>query len=360
MKLEDKLSWKGKAARIGAAILMPLMGFLEKEAKGQTYLTDFNKDGVVDTKDMTDFADAWLAESEGREVIPVYDCGCLDQAGKTYKLVTDLGAEWGLNSCLSIDANNVCIDLNRHKVIDSTSNTPYGIYCIGHSGLTIKNGQLKNFQQAGIYLENCNDALISDVNSVVTARYSSGISILRSNNGRMKDVNGHSFWPGRCGLLFSQVDGWEIINSEGIGDTGIHVGTRANSLYRTNGSTIKNSSFYGRVTDVSSTNLDNLFVDCEFESEVGLLNRASSLKIAVPGQNRAKVSVSNNQGLLEFLGHTNQKGEVPEIIVPWYSSINGQRENFGPYTIEVKGRYGKEAKKICDVNTPNYISISLD
>ena len=130
---QNKLSWRQKVVRIGASVLFPIAGclgsaktakadesnylpadFLRSTQSAEVYESnklpaDFNKDGIVDVRDMEAFGDAWL-ETEGQTsgIIPVYECGCLDQAGATYVLMNDVEAQ---GDCFEIGADGINLNL---------------------------------------------------------------------------------------------------------------------------------------------------------------------------------------------------------------------------------------------------------
>src|SRR4030042_5090116 len=145
MTLENKLkqnnlSWRQKAV-IGAAIaLLPvtsLLGFgksaranesnklpadfLNSTQSAEVYESntlsaDFNRDGIVDAEDLKAFGDAWLAATEGQtnRIIPVYECGCLDQAGATYVLMKDINNVEG--DCFTAKTGDFVFNFNESEV----------------------------------------------------------------------------------------------------------------------------------------------------------------------------------------------------------------------------------------------------
>jgi hypothetical protein len=74
-----------------------------------------------------------------------------------YRLCRNLcvSASGDISSAIVIEADNVVLDLGGHCVSTpkrGSKQLPYGIVCVGHSGITIRNGCVKNFAFNGILL----------------------------------------------------------------------------------------------------------------------------------------------------------------------------------------------------------------
>jgi len=105
---------------------------------------DFNQDRVVDIEDMIDFANQWLANIEGREIIHVYECGCLDQEGAKYVLKNDITTS---GNCFTISANDISFDLGEFTITGDYDGLSSGVRVNGYDSITISGGSISDFSK---------------------------------------------------------------------------------------------------------------------------------------------------------------------------------------------------------------------
>lgn len=329
-----------------------VLGTAESAKGGDYFPADFNHDGVVDTKDVTDFATQWLAESEGKKVTPVYECGCLNEPDSVYVLKNDvLTIFGGPDPCFTIQSDNVTFDLGGHKINEQNYIAKKGIYSSGHSNIVISNGEINNFQENGIKLDNCNHFSISNINVMANKN---AILLTSSDSGLIKNVNSQSIgvppdWTNYAGIWLSEVSEINITESSSFGTLGIHLGTRNNG--RNN--QVSSSSFFGTNYDVESTNSDNLFLDCTFTTEnprANFLTRQFTYQAIGTTSNGylindLLVTVQRREGDLEFALRTQLDGKTPRIPLTAYVNSKEGSKIYTPFTVtaEKDGRISSHA-----------------
>ncbi|GAA0723252.1 right-handed parallel beta-helix repeat-containing protein [Dokdonella soli] len=88
-----------------------------------------------------------------------YQCNSINyvpftiSAPGSYCLTGDLtSTATGTNAAITIAADHVQLDLNGHSLIGPGGSTGYGIYAIGHSDLSVRNGALRGFGYFGVFI----------------------------------------------------------------------------------------------------------------------------------------------------------------------------------------------------------------
>ena len=362
MKQENKLSWKQKAARIGASVVLPIAGFLgsgqSARADESNYLpADFNKDGVVDVRDMEAFAEEWLASEGESTVIPVYDCGCLNEPNATYVLMNDVET---IGSCFEIGADGVTLDLGGHTI--KGNGTGIGVEIVqGLEDILITKGSFGNFDIGTSIVRNAS----VNVKEIIGRNNNIGIMIIDSNDvtvDRFYGFKNHTIGIGVSGKensLISLKNG--IVSSE---MNGIFLDEECNNIKVNDFNIEGDSDGDGAGADVISYSDTNVFLDCRnpnlslngnrFKEETNSsLTKANSYRVLVedylgnPVAN-AKVFGSRADGELEFMVRTGADGKVSLPLID-YINREGEKERFSPYNVVAE----KDGKSIIHVYDPD-------
>lgn len=295
-KAKNKLRTASRIAATGLILTASNLGITQMaRADESNYLSaDFNKDGIVDVRDMEAFGEAWL-EAEGQTTgIPVYGCGCLDEANATYVLMNDVEAE---GNCFTL-LDEVTFDMNNHTI--RGDETGFGVSV--NSGSIIRNGTIDNFEVGfRVFGDNNN------------------ISSIASNNNNYDGF-----------LIFGDQNKLSLFSTKFEYGQAIHIIGKNNQ--------IKNSDFscngWGHIESDSSS---NIFIDCKYDSESGSLTRAYSYNPLVQDASgtsiaNAKVYGNRADGELEFMLRTGADGKVSLPLID-YINQGGEKEEFAPYTI---------------------------
>jgi parallel beta-helix repeat protein len=368
MSLENKLSWKGKTARIAASVLLPVASLLSygktARADESDYLpADFNKDGIVDVRDMTDFAEEWVKSSGEKTRISISECGCLNEPNAVYVLQNDINDVQG--TCFEIGADGVSLDLNNKNLVGSgIGKEDCGIYVSNCNNVTISNGgfivgfqygiylksslnnKIKNIHEFankyGVYLESCSGNVISDIGGFFD-HY--GIYLKSSLNNKIKRIiAGDCSYDGISLIAGSNNNILKNVTLQNNGENGLR-------MSQSEDNTVKNSILDGNyVVDVylkdNSTN--NVFLNtnncCSFPSDfieevydnssliriwsyTALVQDSSGRPIA-----NAKVYGNRADGELEFMLRTGVDGKLKLPIISYINDC-GIKEEFAPYII---------------------------
>jgi len=123
-------------------------------------------------------------------IIPITDCTTINSPGY-YSLNQSLTTT---GTCITINANNVVLDLNGFNIIGSNIVESYGIYANSVSGLTIENGTIKNFNKnsekaSGVFLSN---TINSTILNLLTSNNWHGIYLALSSNNNFYNLTSYS------------------------------------------------------------------------------------------------------------------------------------------------------------------------
>jgi hypothetical protein len=290
-----------KSTRIIIYILILLFaGFLGNEktiADQSVYLpTDFNRDGVVDVRDITDFLDQWLTTEGQQKAIPVYGCGCLNQKGAKYVLQNDITGIHGY--CFTIEADDISFDLGGQTI---SGTGIVGIEEYKHSGLSVSNGNIKGFSN-GIFIFDCNDTEISRMsltnnsqNGIYVNSETLKISYISANN----NVYGIQASCSYCDFsnITANYNARGIIGSFGGGSIS---GITANNNTRGNGGIEFISCYNTSISDIEANSNEwaGLWIDSgsgnTISSFSGSQNVYSGLIIIGDNNHLSNITSSNN------------------------------------------------------------------
>jgi len=378
IKRKQNVSWKQRISKVVIPIVTPFLisnflsstnavkanelDYFPAQNQEQTLRTDFNRDGIVDFKDLAMFTDYWLAEKESRKIISVYECGCLDEPNALYIQQNDVETD---GTCFEIQANGIRLNLNNKNIIgDSIGKEDYGIHVDRYDNVTISNGNsIVGFQRGiylannknnkinnihefankyGIYLESCSENVISDIDGFFD-RY--GIYLKSSSDNKIERIVAGDCSYDAVSLVDSSNNILENVVLWGNGENGLKMLGSCNN-------TIKNSVLDGNnFVDVylDDNSIDNIFLDtnnwCSFPSdfveeiyEGSSLIRSWSYRSYVQDSSgkpvvNAVVSAYDNRESLEAKTRTLADGKTTEIPLISYINRGGTKEEFAPYTI---------------------------
>ncbi len=373
----NDISWRQKAARIVAPFMLLISSFLSSvnavkadesdyfpaQNQEQALRTDFNGDGIVDFRDFAEFADYWLAEKEGRKIIPVYECGCLDEPNALYIQQNDVETD---GTCFEIQANGIKLNLNNKNIIgDGIGKKDYGIYVDKHDNVTISNGgfiigfrwgiyltnnknnkinKIHEFaNEYGIFFESCSENIISDIGGFFD-RY--GIYLKSSSNNKIERITAGDCSEDAVSLIAgSNNNTLENVTLWGNGGNGL-------KMSGSNNNTVKNSILDGNnFVDVylNNNSTNNIFLNTnnwgsftsDFVEEIyegSSLIRSWSYHSYVQDSSgkpvvNAVISVYDKRGSLEARTRTLADGKTTEIPLISYINRGVIKEEFAPCTI---------------------------
>ena len=219
----------------------------------------------------------------GPTTISLTNCGTLNVENGNYVLNNDLSTT---ETCFTIAANGITLDMQGNKIIGDTGLEDYGINNSGgYNYITIKNGKIYNFS-AGIYNigdnGNFNDLTITSSGDVMGSIY--GIYTLGKDNHIIKNnihiVNTAGF--GSATAIFIAESTGNIIQENTLDENryGIFLDSSNDNILRDN---IIDSSIEGIVLGTSSNNqLINNILD------------SNNFGIDISGENSNNNNLTNN------------------------------------------------------------------
>lgn len=296
--VKNKVRTASKIAVTGLILTTSALG-VTQTARGNdpNYLpADFNKDGIVDIRDLFDFSNEWLKEIEDKNIIPVCECGLLDNPKELYVLQNDIDAQ---GNCFTL-LDGVRFDMDNHNLKGDET----GIGIIVGSNSTVKNGKINNFE-IGLEIDGNNN----DLSRITSDNNNYQGIVLWGNRNRLSSIN--------TNLNFHQ---------------GIWIHGKNNQIIGSN------------LSDVESSSSSNIFTNCKYDRELGNLTRKWSYhpiaknKFGVPIANTL-ITAYNQNGDLELAVKTEANGKTPKVSLTSYIIKNFEINNFLPYTTRAeKGR----------------------
>ena len=149
--------------------------------KGSTYEFDLKFTYPANAKDKWNLSVA--VPGATIEIDPdITGCSVLSTAGATYNLTADI-TDSSTSSCISINADNITLDCQGHKV-DSTNTTPDHGIVSNNENATITNCTVTEWDTYGIYLYSGNDYTIKYSN--VSKNVDDGINLWKIARGMIK------------------------------------------------------------------------------------------------------------------------------------------------------------------------------
>ncbi|MBS3091193.1 right-handed parallel beta-helix repeat-containing protein [Candidatus Pacearchaeota archaeon] len=262
---------------------------------------DLNNNGIIDTNEANNYVSCWktncgsysnvnidyvtravyLANSGGNYIcadtgnyplkwisgtiivpspaIGINSCGVISQPGY-YKLQNDVSTN---GTCLTIQANNVILDLNGFTIRGSglDDNPGYGVYANGYNSITIRNGLITEFSSTqgvgnfiwgstGILLTRSSNNIISNISS--TGNHHGIYLYIDASNNRI--INNNISFNGNGGIRIQFRSNNNTMHNnimEGDAD-GIYVDSSRNNLIDNN--TFKNGGDIGVYLVLGSNN----------------------------------------------------------------------------------------------------------
>ncbi|MFB0524372.1 MAG: right-handed parallel beta-helix repeat-containing protein [Phycisphaerae bacterium] len=123
------------------------------------------------------------AKSQDEPRIPISSVPYTISSSESYYLTKNLQTTSGSQNAITVNADNVTIDLMGFSLIGRGSGTGRGIYMNGRSNVEIRNGTVRNFGREGIYEASVDDG---DGHRVISVRAlfngGAGIKLSDPNN----------------------------------------------------------------------------------------------------------------------------------------------------------------------------------
>ena len=262
----------------------------------------------------------------------VFQCGTINQSGTYYlnQSITNLEG-----TCLTIQANDVEVDLNNSEITGGGSSMDYGFgILISNSNNIIKNGLINNFY-AGIRLENSNN----NITNMNIENSGNGISLVFSQNNNFNKLNLNNNLYGINFFLESNNN--NITNAIlDNNNEGIYLEYCSNNLFidiNISDSNLNDT----RLLDLS---LNNIFVNVSYENEYLVSDSSLTRKWYYRGHvidnsynniENANVLGYNVSNDLNFNLTTDSSGLTPIYEIIDYIN-NGTRNYYSNYSIFAK------------------------
>ncbi|MFA5061265.1 MAG: hypothetical protein WC494_03040 [Candidatus Pacearchaeota archaeon] len=318
VRKNEKVSFKDRVTSglkyaAGVGVTLGALAFGTARAEEPAYQgADFNRDGVVDARDLAEYATQWLAESEGKNVIPVYDCGCLNESNAVYVLQNDINAE---GNCFDITADGVKFDLRGH-ILQGNG---------GGVGVNIKGG------------------FVSVIDGTIY-NFASGLQVSSGQSNSISDLT--LFQNTYFGIAFEENLSSSVTNTRSMeSPIAIQLGS--------SGGRIQNSSFSGTLYDIDSMGR-NVFENCIFQtfSPNSSFKRMHDYRCLVLDKNRsavddALVTLVRQSGEVESSLRTRQWDGTPKVTVTSWVLEEGEVRYNAPFSVIIE-------KEGTVLNIPHY------